>query len=68
MYIIIKLLSYQYYCIIIFFQHERRGIHDPILVLINLISSSSSYNFFKLDLKIKFNNNKIIILNTICIH
>ena len=42
MYIIIKLLSYYYYFIIIFFPYERRGLHDPILVLINLISSSSS--------------------------
>ena len=44
MYIIIKLLSYYYYFIIIFFPHERRvSLHDPILVQINLISSSSSY-------------------------
>ena len=31
-YIIIKLLSYYYYFIISFFPHERRGLHDPILV------------------------------------
>ena len=42
MYIIIKLLSYYYYFIIIFFPHERRT-HDPILVQINLISSSYLY-------------------------
>ena len=41
MYIIIKLLSYYYYFIIISFPHERRGLHDPILGQINLISSSS---------------------------
>ena len=44
MYIIIKLLSYYYYFIIIFFPHEPRGLHDPILVLINLISSSSYHH------------------------
>ena len=32
MYIIIKFLSYYYYLIIILFPHERRGLHDPILV------------------------------------
>ena len=31
-YIIIKLLLYYYYLTIIFFPHERRGLHDPILV------------------------------------
>ena len=41
MYIIIKLVSYYYYFIIIFFPHERRSLHDPILVLMNLISSLS---------------------------
>ena len=44
MYIIIKLLSYYYYFIIIFFPHKRRGLYGPILVQINLISSSSSTN------------------------
>ena len=44
MYIIIKLLSYYYYFIISFFPHERRGLHGPILVLINSISSSSYIN------------------------
>ena len=43
MYIIIKLLSYYCYCIILLlFSSTREGVlHDPILVLNKLISSSS---------------------------
>ena len=52
MYIIIKLLSYYYYFIIILFQHERTGLHNPILVLINSISSSS----YELYISLLYNN------------
>ena len=37
MYMFIKFVSYYYYLIIIFFPHERKGLHDPILVLNKLI-------------------------------
>ena len=49
---------YYYYFIIIVFPHERMGLHDPILVQINSISSSSyersTYTVVCLRIKISY--------------